>query len=462
MLEKKRVRPRGGLAYVEPRLVPWVYYFMRTAVPTYLRLVDGVRRVEVEGIEHLLDAYRSFYAGEARLLLAFHHPTAHDPSVLSYLISRALPAAARARRLPLGGLAHVHYVYGRNVLIWHGGGASFLIPRIEGIPVMNRRSDSQGMRTLRRYLLEGPFPLALAPEGQVTYHNHRLGPVEPGTAHLALWCREELRRRGDPREVLILPLAPVYHFDADPERTLEGLAARIAGQTGIAHPAAHTWRERLLALTDVLLTRIEAYYGRFHRLPQPPSPPDSPADGWQARIHRLCDAALRLAESFMGLPPEGDLLTRVFTVRQRGWDYLFRGDLPELGRRGRRGALAPLERVLTDRLADSAYLILRHNELADVAEYLDPEYISPANGEPSLNRLIEYALNLLDVVNRLSGGDIGGRYSPRGKRVEVRVGEPLAVGELTGGWVAPRRERVTRLTATLVDRLASLSREKPN
>jgi hypothetical protein len=347
-------------------------------------------------------------------------------------------------------------VYGRNVPIWHGGAAGFVIPRLEGVPVMNRRSDSQGMRTLRRYFLEGPYPMALAPEGQVTYHNHRLGPVEPGTAHLALWCQEELRRRGDPREVLILPIAPLYHFDADPERTLEALVARLAGQTGTPVPDGDSWRQRLLALTGTLLARIEAMYGRFYPLSGADTA-QAGRGGLQERIERLCDAALRVPESFMGLPPEGDLLTRVFTVRQRGWDYLFRGDLPDRdgrGAEGGRSAPAPLDRLLADRLADEAYLQLRHNELADLLEYVRPDYIDP----PSFNRLIEYALNLLDVVNRLCGGDIGQRHSPRGKRVVVRIGEPLVLGEPpSGGRDTPRRERVARLTAALVERLQGLS-----
>jgi hypothetical protein len=121
------------------------------------------------------------------------------------------------------------------------------------------------------------------------------------------------------------------------------------------------------------------------------------------------------------LQPEGDLLNRVFTVRQRGWDFLFRGDVPAAGQ------ASPLDRLLADRLADEAYLQLRHNELVDVLEYVRPDYIGE---EASLNRLVEYALNLADVENRLLGGDVSSRYSPRGKQVRIRVGEPLEVRRL--------------------------------
>jgi hypothetical protein len=46
----------------------------------------------------------------------------------------------------------------------------------------------------------------------------------------------------------------------------------------------------------------------------------------------------------------------------------------------------------------------------------------------SLNRLIEYALALYDVINRLLGGDIGFRFSPPVKTVNIRIGEPIKGG----------------------------------
>lgn len=139
------------------------------------------------------------------------------------------------------------------------------------------------------------------------------------------------------------------------------------------------------------------------------------------RIERICRAALRVPESFMGIQLDRDLLSRVFTVRQRGWDYLFRSDFPG------NGSISPLGRIIMDRIADEVYLHLRHNELVDMLEYVQPEYIIQNS---SLNRLIEYALNLADLVNRLMGGDIGFRCSPPGKTVHIRIGEPIKVREL--------------------------------
>lgn len=101
---------------------------------------------------------------------------------------------------------------------------------------------------------------------------------------------------------------------------------------------------------------METSYARFFTIEKPGH--ESPS--LRERIEQVCRAALRVAETFMQIRPEPDLLSRVLTVRQRGWDYLFRSDLPQGGR------IAPLDRVLADRIADEAYLYLRHNELVDV------------------------------------------------------------------------------------------------
>jgi 1-acyl-sn-glycerol-3-phosphate acyltransferase len=473
MLSKKRIEAQGELPYQSPRFVPWVYALLRMASPTYLRLVEGIDHVHVRGMETLLDAYRQFYARSARLIVAFRHASVHDPPVMTYLLSRALPAAARRSGKKLGGLAHAHYLYGRGVTLWAGGGAAFLIPRIGALSIVNRRSDSRAMRAIREYLVDGPFPVALAPEGQVTYHNHRLGTMESGVARLALRSVAELERRGRNEEVLLLPLAIQYRYPRRPRETLEAIMERVVEQCGFRAPSGGSPYDRLLDLTGLLVGRMEEFYGRFHRRAfdvraaggPGESPPESAGpeagaehlpDGagppsLQTRIDGICEAGLHVPERFMGLRPEGDFLSRVFAVRQRGWDYLFRGDIPPPGRR------PPLEKGLADRLADEAYLHLRHNELVDLLEYLRPDYIFPA---ASTNRLIEYALNLADVVNRLTGGNIGSRYSPRHKQVEVRIGEALPVRRLATHLAAGGRARADHLMHLLRERYERLSAEE--
>jgi hypothetical protein len=311
---------------------------------------------------------------------------------------------------------------------------------------MNRKNDAQGMRTIRRYLVDGPFPICLAPEGQVTYHNHRLGPIEGGTARLAAWCLEDLERQDRDEEILILPVACSYLFQDQPELLFDRIIERILADSGFASPSATSRHEKLVELTEGLVERMEQFYERFFTIEKPGSKNLS----LRERIERVCRAALTVPENFMKIRPEEDLLSRVLTVRQQGWDFLFRSDLPE------EGQIAPMERVLMDRIADQAYLHLRHNELVDVLEYVQPDYISP---EASLNRLIEYALTLHDVINRLMGGSISSRFSPSGKAVRITIGEPIKMRELFPMIPGKRRSRADGLMKVVVSRLEQLSVE---
>jgi len=446
MLRKQRVRAKGGLRFVEPRFIPWVYTFMRIACPTYLRFIEGISKVETAGIEHLIGGFQQFYGKKARVLVVFRHASVHDAPVMVYLFCRCLPAAAKRAGEKIGGRGHAHFLYGRGVLNWAGGGAAFLFPRIAGIPVMNRKNDARGMRTIRRCLVEGPFPICLAPEGQVTYHNHRLGPIEGGTARLAAWCLEDLERQDRDEEILILPVACSYLFQDQPELLFDRIIERILADSGFALPEASSRYEMLIELTEQLLERMEQFYERFFTIEKPGSKNLS----LRERIERVCRAALGVPENFMKIHPEEDLLSRVLTVRQRGWDFLFRSGLPEDSQ------IAPMERVLMDRIADEAYLQLRHNELVDVLEYVQPDYISP---EASLNRLIEYALTLNDVINRLMGGNISSRFSPSGKEVRITIGQPIKMRELFPLIPGKRRGRAEGLMKVVVSRLEQLSAE---
>ena len=99
MLRKRRVEARGAFLYQEPRFVPWVYWLMRLGSPVYDRLAEGIGSFETRGVERLIEAYRRFYRGEARLLIAFHHAAVHDAQVMVQVITRILPREARRRRL---------------------------------------------------------------------------------------------------------------------------------------------------------------------------------------------------------------------------------------------------------------------------------------------------------------------------------------------------------------------------
>ncbi len=430
---------QGGLAFLAPRFSPAVHTFLSAVSPAYLRFGEGISAVRTEKAETLVGELEGFIAGRSRLIIAFRHPSVSDAPLLAYLFSRRLPRIARRLGKPLPGRTHVHFLYGRGVPMWAGAGLGWILPRIAAIPVYNRRHDSRGMAAVRAAALEGRFPLALAPEGQVSYHNKAVGDLEAGTGRIALWCRDDLRAAGRREDVRILPLSIEYRFPEEGRGALARILRGIAERTGMevdVDPAERAARvyEGLLDLTGRLLSHIEsAYRVSFRAAPGAGVAADGPAGGapgaggattsdaspeaLRRRIVELCDTVLRVGENVHGLAADGSLLDRVFRLRDAGWRRMFRDDL---------GKLSPLDRSLADAAAGQAKIATRHMELVDVLEYLDPAYISP---EGPFEQLVEYAVNLQDVVNRLFGGTIAGRMRIKGREAVVRAGRPASVEE---------------------------------
>jgi hypothetical protein len=166
----------------------------------------------------------------------------------------------------------------------------------------------------------------------------------------------------------------------------------------------------------------------------------------QARIHNVVDASLSIGESAAGLPRSGSIIDRVYRLRYWIMDSFYREDVNI-------NDLTPAQRELADRRAEVAAAIKPYERLADLMEYVDLDYLKPCRF-----RVTEYALNLLDVINRLSGGDISSRVTPRGATGHVRFQQPLdasAVLEAAGG----RRQGVRDLDGAILEAMQSASKD---
>src|SRR5208283_2294773 len=97
-------------------------------------------------------------------------------------------------------------------------------------------------------------------------------------------------------------------------------------------------------------------------------------------------------------PAVGDMISRVYSIRHEGWSRIFPESDP--------GSLPPLERELAHRRAGEAWYAMRHMELVDIGFYLDAAYLENSlsgGGSPSIGRLAETVLNLVDLASRLTG-----------------------------------------------------------
>jgi hypothetical protein len=448
---------RPALRFIPPAEKPALYPIAPLVSWLYTRMLH-VRGFEAHNVDRLVRAYRQLQDGATRLIVAFRHPGGEDPGVVAHLLCSTVRREARHLGTPLRRAPRMHFLYGRDVPEWGGRALAWFLPQTGGISVFAGKHNSESINTLRRYMTDKEHPLALAPEGQVTYHAERVAPLEPGTAQLAFWCLEDLRRQGRNEEVTIVPVCTSYHYrDGDwagLERIVGGMEKEcgLPGLPGLAIAPGHrppprpdaAAREKLyvrfLRLCRHLLTVAEGFYTRFYgaRFPQPAV--DEGTAGLQERIERLCDAALHTAESYFGVAPKGDLVTRVFAVRYAGLSWIFREDIEDLAR------IPPLERVLADRIAAEAWLRLRHMELVDVLEYIRADYLRPDSG---IDRFVESVLNIRDVLNRLEGGNISGHVNPFAKTARIIVNEPITVSPQWELYKANRRRAVAEVTHAL-------------
>lgn len=435
--EQNMILPRAtiGRGFVTPRYSAKARNFMRLVGKTYLRLLEGVSSVDIDRAEVLIDALQQFYTGRQRLIIAFRHVAKEDAPVMMYALNNRIKRLIRQRNRTLDKqsriIGHAQFLYGSDVLDWAGKAAAWLFPKIGCVPVQNRGSNRNGLDILRRQIQEGSFPIALAPESQVTYHMYQCSPVAPGIASIASWG-ESLAH-----DVVIIPVAIGYRHANDPETFIRSVLLRWETLTGM-HLVERGHRpvlSLLLEATERTVAMLESWYGMEDI---------EATETVRQRILNICEQAMRKAEQLAKVEPEGNLLDRLFRIRYRGVEAIHPQQFDPR-------TLGPLGRTLADFGALEAHVYLRHSQLVDVLQYVDPAYISPPC---TTGRACEYALNLLDVLNRLQGGNVNTRYTPLGKKSLVAVGEPINVANVRA---TGRRERLAAISDSVFHALQETS-----
>lgn len=495
-----RALPDVGLA--GPRVVSWVLTLARAVSGVYLRAVLGFERVELRGGERLAVAFRGALSGERRLILAFRHPYGDEPQLLAWVFGRGVENEARRLAIRLPRRAHAVFVHGYEVPRWGGAFVRWILPRSGAMPVHHSKLDSAGMARIHAAIEDGPYPLALAPEGQVSYTSDDVPRLEAGAIRLGFQSADRLDKSGRGEPVVLQPISVHYRYGRRAWGSLERLIHHIITFTGCAHsiPAltprdpesgggpgageSHTGTElkktgrlhaQLAAALEVILCQAEDQYGLVGDRAQLAGPLKAVGE----RVEAIVEAALGTAERLLGLPRgAGDAIERLYRIRQVGWDRVFLSPAEDPRQ------AAPLKRAILDRRAGEAWYAMRHMELADFAWYFrsGPPVFSSVPGEGRgdgshegsycnagysssggpAHELVEYVENLWDFANRLAGGAILGRISVRPKRAIVIIAPPLDLSERLGSYRADRKGATTATLGKLMDTYQSCIKEIRN
>ncbi len=431
----------------------------RYMIPAYLRFVLQFRSVTMQNPQRLIDALQDFQQAKARLIIAFRHPYGDEPQLLYHVFENLVPKTARRMGKPFQGRLHIRPVHDYAVALWGDAMIRFLLPHVGALPVYHVKFDAESLSLIRNVLRDGLYPLALAPEGQISYHSETLPRIEQGTVRMGFWCARDLEKAGRTEQVLILPFSVHYHYD---ERDLKKLCMamnRLESRCGLS-PGGSVLSPadlvpRIDALESRLLTVTEAFYSSSYGYSRPVTSPPAVYDA-EARHQRwmsLLPFALSVAERMLGIDPkDDDDVLRMYRVRLEGWERIY----PE----AQVDRLPPLEAALADRRAGEAWYAMRHMELVDLMSYHDANYLTAATPAASLfDRLVETVTTLEDLVGRLMGGNITNRPNRIRKNAVLVPGTCLNLTEQLQAYRTNARATTARMTDELAHRFEECIKE---
>jgi hypothetical protein len=443
------------LEFLPPRLDGRVLAVGRLVLPLWLRWRCRIDTVEVDGMASLVEAMRSFQAGESRLLLAFRHPSLDDPLSMAQLLWVELARAGRRQGLRFDPAPTGQFLFDRGIPLWAGAGMGWLFTHLGGGSIQRSKLDLPALRTARRLLLDGPHPFALAPEGATNGHNELLSPLEPGTAQLAFWTAADLADTGRRERMDLLPIGLQYSYTTPIWGAIEALLSRLEEGAGLGPDPSHDLAaakllERLVRLGERMLEQMEAFYRDKVHLPLPDG--DVPAaeaatTPFGPRLQRLMDLSLRRVELSFGLQPSGSLTDRCRRLEQAGWDRLYPA------RPASAAPLSPLAQGLADRLAAETEAQLWHMRVVESFVAVSGSYVRE---RPSQERFADTLLLLWDTQCRIQGQTANQRPRLGRLRARISVDGPIVVDERMAAYRRDRRQAVQALTEELALRLQRL------
>ncbi len=430
----------------EPRVDPRIRIVARLAGRPYLRQFIGGAKIELsDGGSFLLDSFSHAFKGESRCIAAFLHPNGAEPQILEWFTMFRFNALAKKagllseRAFPVKPA--LRFVHGYEVLRWGGDLARFILPRIGAMPVYHAKFDSPSMERIYAALIEGPYPVAIAPEGQVSYFSDRIPRLEQGVVRIGFTVSERMETHGESGvPVEILPVSVRYRFDDKGARDMENLLRdleTVIGENGKDAPLG----DRFLRCHESILRRNEERYGIS-------GGSHNTAD-FAARVDILIEAALARTEAILNVKTHGDVFARMYRMRQTCWDRIFIAGKTSLN------GLPSLDRAALDLGAGEAWYASRHLEVVDFVWYLQNAPVP--NAESPLYQRVEYAQNLWDFANRTMGGVFGTRRLIHPSAALITAATPINLRDYYASYRLNRKGTIQEVMNILAARFSKMT-----
>jgi len=401
----------------QARISKIAVFILRFIARPYLFFFLGFGKTVLYKDHVLFDAFKRSLSGESRCIIAFRHQNGVEPQLLGWFFLFKLKSLAAKKGIRFARNPHALFVYGYEVVRWGGWPARLVMPKIGAMPIHHSKLDSNGMSMIYKAISQGDYPLALAPEGQVSYITDPIPRLETGAIRIGFQAARQLAEKNINSPVEILPLSVFFRYGRRGRAAMERLLKKIekiCGFNGKAEKLSLPLTERLKNCRDHILEVNENRY-------------KIKADAslsFEERLQRVVFAALENAERMLGFNVdssssgsiEGDFFPRLYRVRQACWDKIFLPGIKNLGDFSR------IQRSAMDLKAGEAWHISRHQELADFGWYFRCPLPTE---ETALHNKVEYVQNLWDFANRTMGGAFSGRVNIFPRKIIIQTAPPI-------------------------------------
>ena len=415
-----------------PKISRFVIFLVSLIIKPYLLMLFGPAKIVLRGERTLFDVFRRTLSGESRCIIAFRHPDGREPQLLSSFFLFRLKALAAKNGIRFKKRPHAVFVYGYEVIRWGGWVARFFMPNVGAIPIHHTKLDSKGMERIYSAITDGPYPVALAPEGQVSYSTDSVPRLETGSIRIGFQAAGRLERKNVNCKLEILPLSVHFRYGKSGERAMEKLLVKTENFCGFSRRKDErlSFEQRLARCRNHILEINESRY----------CIKSDNSLSFELRLEKAVNAALETAERMLGIQGEGDYFMRLYKVRHICWDRIFLPDVDDLEK------IPSLLRSVTDIGAGEAWHIARHQELADFGWYF--RHPLPTE-ETALHQKVEYVQNLFDFASRTMGGAIADRVNIPVKKVIIKAAPAIDLSARLCEFKEDKKATVGEVTSLL-------------
>ena len=389
------------------------------------------------------------------MIFFFRKCEVDDPLTGLHIFSRDITRIARQKNIALKTPTNCHFMYDRGMTVWAGNWLGWLFAQLGGIPIHRGKSlDLQAIKKTREILVNGKFPLVVAPEGATNNHSEIISPLEPGVAQLAFWCAEDLVKANRIERVIVLPINIQYTYINPQWSKLDSLLSKLEADCALPKQSIKTdskesleelYLQRLFKIGEYLLLEMEQFYSRFYhrQFPDLSQNSHSVEENLTTRLQKLLDVSLEVGEEYFGIKKKGNIVERCRRLEEAGWNYIYREEPRKFKN------LSAVQRGLADWIAAEADLRMLHMRLVESFVAITATYVKE---KPSFQRFAETALILFDAISRIKGNKNPRRPRLGWRKSTVTVGEPIDISNRVSTYQKNRqsaKQAVAQLTQDL-------------